>query len=107
MRARPPLDRESVVITALRLLNREGLEGLTLRRLAKELRVQAPALYWHFKNKQELLDEMATQVFRDGFKDLGLPEKGLSWRDWCRHLATTERQTLLRYRDGARLFSGT
>src|SRR5271163_3261025 len=107
MRARPPLDRESVVITALRLLNREGLEGLTLRRLAKELRVQAPALYWHFKNKRELLDEMATQVFREGLRQLGMPPKELSWQDWCRQLAAAERQMLLRYRDGAKMFSGT
>ena len=41
-----------------------GLDGLTLRAIAKELDVQAPALYWHFKNKQALLDEMATEMFR-------------------------------------------
>lgn len=58
------IDRRQVVDTALRLLNEVGLDGLTLRRIAKELNVQAPALYWHFKNKQELLDEMATEMFR-------------------------------------------
>ena len=45
------LTREKVVRTALRLLDKVGLDGLTLRKLAAELRVQAPALYWHFKNK--------------------------------------------------------
>jgi TetR/AcrR family transcriptional regulator, tetracycline repressor protein len=107
MRARTPLDREVIVTAALRLLNREGFEGLTLRRLAKGLRVQAAALYWHFKNKQELLDEMATQVFREGFRDLGLPPKDIPWQDWCRQFATAERQMLLRYREGAKMFSGT
>jgi len=106
MRARTPLDREVIVKAALRLLNREGLEGLTLRRLAKGLRVQAAALYWHFKDKQELLDEMATHVFREGFRDLGLP-KDLPWQDWCRQFAAAERQMLLRYREGAKMFSGT
>jgi TetR/AcrR family tetracycline transcriptional repressor len=107
MSPRAPLDRQAVVLAALRLLNRDGFEGLTLRSLARELSVQAPALYWHFKNKQELLDEMATEVFRHGFQNLGLPPKDLHWKDWCRQLAQGERQMLLRYRDGARIFSGT
>jgi len=107
MKARTPLDRKSVVATALRLLNREGIEGLTLRRLAKELRVQAPALYWHFKNKQELLDEMATEVYREGLAQWEMPSKDVSWQDWCRRNGALERQLLLRYRDGAKMFSGT
>jgi len=107
MPTRAPLDRRAVVTAALALLNREGIDGLTLRSLAKDLSVQAPALYWHFKNKQELLDEMATQVFREGFEQLGMPPDNLPWQDWCRRLAAAERQMLLRYRDGARMFSGT
>src|SRR5262245_36093000 len=67
------LDRETVVRTALRVLDEVGLEGLTLRRIAAELDVQAPALYWHFKNKQELLDEMATTMLVDALVDFGLP----------------------------------
>jgi AcrR family transcriptional regulator len=41
-----------------------GLDGLTLRAIARELDVQAPALSWHFKDKQALLDEMATEMSR-------------------------------------------
>ena len=107
MTARITLDRTAVVKAALHLLNREGFEGLTLRRLATELRVQAPALYWHFTNKQELLDEMATLVFREGFQNLGMPQPDVPWQDWCRRLAAAERQMLLQYRDGAKMFSGT
>ena len=104
---KPKLDRESVVQVALRLLNEEGAEGLSLRRLAGDLHVQAPALYWHFANKQALLDAMATHVFRETFASLGLPNVRTPWQDWCRQLASAERQMLLRYRDGARFFSGT
>lgn len=107
MGSRTPLDREVVAAAALLLLNREGFEGLTLRRLARDLHVQAPALYWHFKNKRELLDEMATHVFREGFRHLGVPARNLPWQDWCRQIASAERQLLLRYRDGAKMFSGT
>lgn len=69
----PKLDKKLVVDTALRLLNEVGLDGLTLRAIAKELNVQAPALYWHFKNKQALLDEMATEMYRRMVTDARLP----------------------------------
>ncbi|UQA93447.1 TetR/AcrR family transcriptional regulator C-terminal domain-containing protein [Streptomyces halobius] len=107
------LDRNLVVETALRLLNEVGLEGLTLRRIAKELNVQAPALYWHFKNKQALLDEMATEMFRRMTASLLAgtgPETDGPRDDWqevllnaCRGL----RRALLEYRDGGKVFSGT
>ncbi|WKX70817.1 TetR/AcrR family transcriptional regulator C-terminal domain-containing protein [Streptomyces sp. XD-27] len=99
------LDRALVVDTALRLLNEVGLDGLTLRRIAKELNVQAPALYWHFKNKGELLDEMATAVYREMTRTPMAPAA-----TWQEQLARTQRglrDALLRYRDGAKVFGGT
>lgn len=99
------LERENVIRTALRLLDEVGIDGLTLRRLGSKLGVQAPALYWHFENKQALLDEMATTVFADSVREF-MPEDNLDWREWAiahgRHLHCM----LLRYRDGARMFSG-
>ena len=102
----PRLDKKQVVETALRLLNEAGLDGLTLRAIAKELNVQAPALYWHFKNKQELLDEMATEMYRRMVEDPGAAA-GADWRE--RLLAANRglRAALLGYRDGAKVFSGS
>lgn len=100
------LDRQAVVRTALRVLDRTGLDGLSVRKIAAELHVQAPALYWHFRNKQELLDEMATTVFADSVREQGMPSADLSWQDWAAKYAHGLRRTLLRYRDGARMFSG-
>ncbi|MFE2673271.1 TetR/AcrR family transcriptional regulator C-terminal domain-containing protein [Streptomyces hygroscopicus] len=100
------LDRTLVVDTALRLLNDVGLEGLTLRRIAKELNVQAPALYWHFKNKQALLDEMSTAMFRRmvaSHADLD----ALTWQERLIEVQRGLRRTLLGYRDGAKVFSGS
>ncbi|MFD8410455.1 TetR/AcrR family transcriptional regulator [Streptomyces sp. NPDC059650] len=110
----PPLSRVTVAEAALRLLNETGLEKLTLRAIAAELDVKAPALYWHFKNKQELIDEMATEMHRRMTADpAALPQAhgagadGPAWRALMlasnRHL----RRTLLSYRDGARVFSGS
>jgi TetR/AcrR family transcriptional regulator, tetracycline repressor protein len=101
------LDRETVVRTALRLLDEVGLEGLTLRKIAAELQVQAPALYWHFKNKQELLDEMATTVFADAVGELELSGAGGTWSEWAANYGIGLHRILLRYRDGAKMFSGT
>ncbi|MFI9028509.1 TetR/AcrR family transcriptional regulator C-terminal domain-containing protein [Streptomyces sp. NPDC053560] len=104
------LDRAQVVDTALRLLNEVGLDGLTLRRIAKELNVQAPALYWHFKNKQELLDELATEIFRRMAAEFaGGPPGGhdAAWQEMLEVSCRTLRRTLLGYRDGGKVFSGT
>ncbi|MEU6842881.1 TetR/AcrR family transcriptional regulator C-terminal domain-containing protein [Streptomyces sp. NPDC046716] len=107
---KPRLDKAQVADTALDLLNDVGLEGLTLRAIAKELNVQAPALYWHFKNKQALLDEMATVMFRRMVGSAGAGvgyEPGGSWQEWLTLGNRQLRATLLRYRDGARVFSGS
>ncbi|WP_406354918.1 TetR/AcrR family transcriptional regulator C-terminal domain-containing protein [Streptomyces sp. NBC_00658] len=102
----PKLDKKQVVDTALRLLNEVGLDGLTLRAIAKELNVQAPALYWHFKNKQALLDEMATEMYRRMVTDAGIPP-GVSWQERLLLGQRGLRRSLLGYRDGAKVFSGS
>ncbi|WP_327675624.1 MULTISPECIES: TetR/AcrR family transcriptional regulator C-terminal domain-containing protein [unclassified Streptomyces] len=114
---KPKLDKAHVADTALDLLNDVGLEGLTLRAIAKELNVQAPALYWHFKNKQALLDEMATVMFRrmtqagaqtdaQAGAEVRYEPSG-SWQEWLIEGNRQLRATLLRYRDGAKVFSGS
>lgn len=101
------LDRKLVAETALRLLNEVGLEGLTLRLIAKELDVKAPALYWHFKNKQALLDEMATEMLRRMAAEFMGHTDGLTWDEALTLAMRGLRTHLLRYRDGAKVYSGT
>ncbi|MCF2126069.1 TetR/AcrR family transcriptional regulator [Strepomyces sp. STD 3.1] len=103
---RTPLDRRRVADTALRLLNEVGLEGLTLRAIARELDVKAPALYWHFKDKQALLDEMATEMYRRMVAGTPL-DPGDTWRERLLKTNRGLRASLLGYRDGARVFSGS
>ncbi|MER6274111.1 TetR/AcrR family transcriptional regulator C-terminal domain-containing protein [Streptomyces sp900105755] len=103
---RAPLDRRRVADTALRLLNEVGLEGLTLRAIAKELDVKAPALYWHFKDKQALLDEMATEMYRRMVAQTRL-DRTDSWQNVLRTTGRGLRAALLGYRDGAKVFSGS
>ena len=102
--AQKGLARDTVVRAALELLDEVGLERLSVRRLAARLGVQNPALYWHFRDKQELLDEMARELLAP---DLGGPGEGESWREWLTRRAHAYRRTLLSHRDGARLVTGS
>jgi TetR/AcrR family transcriptional regulator, tetracycline repressor protein len=101
------VNREIAVEAGLKLLNEVGLEQMTLRRLAKTLKIQAPTLYWHFKSKEELIDAMATLVLAKGAPDL-VPSKSASdWKASVNAFGTGLRQTLLKYRDGARVVAGS
>ncbi|GAA1287915.1 TetR family transcriptional regulator [Planotetraspora silvatica] len=101
------LERDKIVATALRLLDEVGLEKLTLRRLAADLGVQAPALYWHFKNKQELLDEMTEVITIQEGPRLGPLGEGESWEAWLAEWVKEQRRVLNSHRDSARLTAGT
>ena len=100
------LTSDLIARAALRLLNDVGLDGLTMRLLAKELEVQAPTLYWHVKNKQQLLDAMADLISAEVADGLEAPARGTSWQEWTAELARKMRRTMLRYRDGARVSAG-
>lgn len=57
---------------------------LMLRRLAAELCVQAPALYWHLKSKQELVEEMATSVLTEARRNAASATG--DWPNWAMQL---------------------
>jgi AcrR family transcriptional regulator len=62
---RTRLTKQVVVERALALGDAEGLDALTIRRLATELGVTPMALYWHFRNKEELLAALGDQVWSE------------------------------------------
>jgi TetR/AcrR family transcriptional regulator, tetracycline repressor protein len=101
------VNREIVVQAGLKLLNEVGLEQLTLRRLAKELKIQAPTLYWHFKSKEALIDAVATLVLAEGAPGLVPSKSANDWKTWVKAFGIGLRQTLLKYRDGARVVAGS
>jgi TetR/AcrR family tetracycline transcriptional repressor len=100
-RKRAGLTRQHLIDTALRLLDEVGLDGLTVRRLAAELGVQSPALYWHIRGKQELFDGIADEIIRGA--GMGPPRDGESWQEWLRRRARAYRRSVLAHRDGARI----
>ncbi|MFO0598263.1 MAG: TetR/AcrR family transcriptional regulator C-terminal domain-containing protein [Myxococcaceae bacterium] len=78
----------------MKLADEEGLEGVSMRRLAQELGVEAMSLYHHVKNKDEILDGMVDLVFGQ----MLTPPGELGWKDALRHRCVSVREVLLRHR---------
>jgi TetR/AcrR family tetracycline transcriptional repressor len=100
---RPPLDRATIVEAALRLLDEVGLDQFSTRRLAAELGVKGPSLYWHFRNMAELRDLMADKLLTDA---LPAPDAFADWKVWLAEGARGFRRAALSCRDGARILAG-
>lgn len=75
--ARPGLSREVVADRALALADAEGLDAVTIRRLATELGVTPMALYWHFRTKEDLLAGLGDRVL----DTVTVPERTGRWDD--------------------------
>ena len=88
---RPRLSKAAVVGRAIALADAEGLEALTIRRLARELRVTPMALCWHFRTKDELLDALASQIWSEVDTDI---EAGAAWPAQLRALLESLVQVL-------------
>jgi AcrR family transcriptional regulator len=79
---RKPLSRERILSAALRVVEREGVAALSMRRLAQELDVWPMSLYTYFRDKDELLDAIAAQTAGA----VALPDEAESWRERLRAL---------------------
>src|SRR5829696_8230429 len=91
---RAPLSRERVLETAVTLADRHGLEWLSMRKLADELRVAAMSLYYYVPNKVELIDGMIDLVFGE----IEPPSLDVDWKTAMRRRAVSTREALNRHR---------
>ncbi len=80
---RPGLTREAVVARAIEIGNVEGLEAVSLRRLAQEFRVTPMALYRHVRDKQDLINAM-TEVVLEGMDATAGVRPGMPWTERLR-----------------------
>ena len=99
------LDRQRIVTEAVALLDAEGLDGVTTRKLAARLGVQSPTLYWHVPNKAALVTAIADAILDQEFGDMSPPGPDQPWPDWLSGLAERLRRALLAHPDGARVIS--
>ena len=97
--AQPQLSREAILDAALVVIDREGLEALSMRRLAAELDVGTMTLYGYFAGKRELLDALVDSVAAAA----PLPELHGSWRDRLTAVMTHMHEALTAHPAFARL----
>jgi TetR/AcrR family transcriptional regulator, tetracycline repressor protein len=80
---RPRLSKEAVVDQALSIADTDGLEALTIRRLATELGVTPMAFYWHFRNKEALMAGLAERIWGEIDADI---DPATDWPEQLRSL---------------------
>lgn len=102
------LSRDKILAAGLEILDSYGLGDMTMRRLATHLGVAPGALYWHFANKQALIEAIAREILApvlgagmgsDTMDQSTAPQKSAA--QWCGQL----RQALLSHRDGSEVVS--
>jgi len=93
-RARTPLTRGAIVDAALHVLERDGSEGLSMRRVAEALGTGVASLYWHVENKDELIELVVDRVL----SEISVPEPDPSrWREQSVEWMLEARSVLLRH----------
>jgi TetR/AcrR family tetracycline transcriptional repressor len=98
-----PLDINRIVEAALGLLDQVGLTGLSMRRLAEQLGIQAATLYWYIRDKQELLSLLAEAICTE----VQPPVPNAPWRAQLETLMWEYRRVLLAHRDAAHVLAAT
>jgi AcrR family transcriptional regulator len=94
IQTRRPLSNERILEAAVRLMDREGLDAVTMRRLGRELGVEAMSLYNHVEDKDALLRGILARVLAE----FELPQDpDLDWIERVRQMARTFRELLLRH----------
>ena len=74
-RHRKPLTRQRIVRAALRIMDDEGLQAVSMRRIGRELGVEAMSLYNHVRDKEDILDAICEEVL----SEFRVPEE----REWA------------------------
>ena len=88
---REPVTRERALTTALAIADAEGIDALTMRRLARELGIEAMSLYHHVSSKGDILDGICDLVMGQ----IEVPPAGTDWKTAMRHRAQSAHRVLL------------
>jgi AcrR family transcriptional regulator len=103
--AKPPLSQEQLVQAALRIVRTDGVDGVSMRRLAAEFGTGPSSLYAHVSNKDELLQIMFDEVC--GLVEVPAEPDPARWKDQVLDLARAGHRALLEHNDLARAVLAT
>lgn len=102
---RAPVTLDRVAQAAFVLIERDGLEALTMRKVADELGIQSASLYWHVQDKHDLVDLLADALFA-GFDLKALPSADPGdWKVGLKEFGHAFRHYLLSRRDAAQILA--
>jgi AcrR family transcriptional regulator len=87
---------EAITGAAIKILDSEGLEGLSMRRVADALNTGPASLYWHVGSKDGLLDLIFDQIIGETTPPA---PRGDRWKEQLKQVALDQRATILRHRD--------
>ncbi len=103
----PHIEPQAAIRATLEILDAEGLEHVTMRQISSKLGVKPPALYWHFKDKQDIIDDMAQAILvQGGLGDIKRPRDPAAWAEWLIETACAVRRAMVSHRDGGRVVAG-
>jgi len=102
-RHREKLTRDRIIDAALHLMDAEGLDAVSMRRVAREVGVEAMSLYHHVRDKDDLLQGICERVMA-GYD---FPPVEGAWADRCKEGARSWRRLLQAHPDLMRLFAET
>jgi AcrR family transcriptional regulator len=94
-REQPALSQEQIVAEAIKLLDADGLEALSMRKLGAALGAVATAVYWHVANKEELMELVVDHVY--GEIEVPRVEDPEKWREAATEFAQAFRALILRH----------
>jgi AcrR family transcriptional regulator len=100
---RQKLSRDKIVEAALRVMDAEGLEAVSMRRVAREVGVEAMSLYHHVNDKDDLLQGVCDKIMGS----FEFPDEGGTWDERMRAGARSWRRLLQAHPDIMRLFAVT
>lgn len=98
---RIPLSRDRVLHAAVEVADQEGIEALTMRRLAEKLGVEAMSLYYHVENKDALLGgvcEVIVAEVNEAASEVDAPDPADDWKLAMRARILAARDVMLRHR---------
>jgi AcrR family transcriptional regulator len=102
-KARERLTRERIVDAALRIMDEEGLEAVSMRRVAREVSVEAMSLYNHVEHKEDLLQGVCDRIM----SDFEFPDESGDWEERAKAGARGWRRLLQAHPDAMKLFAET
>ncbi|MBN4055462.1 TetR family transcriptional regulator [bacterium AH-315-K03] len=99
--SQPIISRENAAHAALEIIDESGLAALSLQKTADKLGVKAPSMYYHFKNKADLLQAVAADILHEATITKGHSKS--DWKEKMVELTLATRRAILRHPNAASL----